>query len=303
MKKAFGVLMGAALLVGVAHGQAARPVVPAGNAQVGNDAQAADTQEQLIRMLRISPTLVEVVERDPSLLADDAYVSRVNPDLEAFLKAHPEVTRNPDYYLFSGFGGRGQHGREALERKIWPEESARMDPRTPEERVLVGDIFPFIASLSVLGAVVWLVRVLVESRRWSRAVKLQMETHARLIDRFSQNQELLAYMETEAGKRFLEAGPAAMDFGQGQRVPSAVARVLTPLQVGVVLTLLGTGLLMLRHSLFALRGGLLVAGVVILMPGLGFILSAGMTWFLAGRLGLIPDATHATHANDTKGRL
>jgi hypothetical protein len=298
MRNVFGVLMGAALLLGVAQGQGAKPVA---NVQAVNDAQAAnDTQDQLIKVLRVSPTLVEVVERDPSLLADDAYVSRVNPDLEAFLKAHPEVTRNPDYYLFSRFGGRGPRGREALERKIWPEESARMDPRTPEERVLVGDIFPFIACLSVLGALVWLVRLFVENRRWSRAVKLQMETHARLIDRFSQNQELLAYMETEAGKRFLEVGPMALGFGRDRPIPGAVARVLMPLQVGVVLTLLGLGLLMVRHSLAGLRSGLLVAGVVVLMPGLGFVISAGASWLLAGRLGLIPDAPLA---NDAKGRL
>jgi hypothetical protein len=34
---------------------------------------------------------------------------------------------------------------------------------------------------------------------------------------------------------------------------------------------------------------MLVLGTVALMPGIGFILSAGVTWVLAGRLGLIPD--------------
>jgi hypothetical protein len=29
------------------------------------------------------------------------------------------------------------------------------------------------------------------------------------------------------------------------------------------------------------------------MPGVGFIISAGITWFLAGRLGLIPNGTAA----------
>jgi hypothetical protein len=31
-----------------------------------------------------------------------------------------------------------------------------------------------------------------------------------------------------------------------------------------------------------------VLGTVILMPGIGFIISAGITWLLAARLGLMP---------------
>jgi hypothetical protein len=65
--------------------------------------------------------------------------------------------------------------------------------------------------------------------------------------------------------------------------------VLTPLQIGVVMTLLGIGLLSLRHSLSDGGGALLVIGTVVLMPGLGFIISAGITWVLARHLGLMPD--------------
>jgi hypothetical protein len=35
---------------------------------------------------------------------------------------------------------------------------------------------------------------------------------------------------------------------------------------------------------------MLVLGTIALMPGIGFIISAGITWVLAGRLGLIPDS-------------
>jgi hypothetical protein len=131
-----------------------------------------------------------------------------------------------------------------------------------------------------------------ENRRWSRIFRLQTEVHSKLIDRFGNNQELLAYMGTEAGKRFLEAAPIPVDFNHDQqRVPNAVARVLTPLQIGVVLTLLGVGLLMLRYSVSDLATPLLVFGIVVLMPGLGFIISAGITWYLAGRLGLMPESS------------
>jgi len=39
---------------------------------------------------------------------------------------------------------------------------------------------------------------------------------------------------------------------------------------------------------------LLILGTLTLLPGIGFILSAGITWVLAGRLGLIPDGASAS---------
>ena len=40
---------------------------------------------------------------------------------------------------------------------------------------------------------------------------------------------------------------------------------------------------------------MLVMGTVVLMPGIGFIISAGVTWVLAARLGLMPRSRSAMH--------
>ena len=45
------------------------------------------TQQRLMQLLRVSPTLAEVVSSDPSLLADQQYVAKSNPELAAFLAA------------------------------------------------------------------------------------------------------------------------------------------------------------------------------------------------------------------------
>jgi hypothetical protein len=259
---------------------------------VASERDLADTQEQLFKLLRISQTLTEVVQRDPSLLSNQEYVSRTNPELAQFLLTHPEVARNPDFYLFSGLKGEGGRPRQALERKVWPELNHSRDEEPPMN-VFIRNFVPFLIFLCVLGALLWLIHVFLENRRWGRIFKLQTEAHGKLIDRFGNNQELLVYMGTEAGRRFLEAAPIPVDFERDQRVPSAVARVLTPLQIGVVLTLLGIGLLALRGSLAEIAAPLLVVGVVILMPGIGFIISAGITWMLAGRLGLMPDSSES----------
>jgi hypothetical protein len=181
---------------------------------------------------------------------------------------------------------------EALNRAVWPEMHQQYQPESATQRLAEG-ILPLTGVACFLGALIWLIRALMENRRWSRIFKLQSEVHGKLIDKFGSNQELAAYMETEAGKRFLEAAPIPVGFEPEQRVPNAVARVLTPLQIGIVLTLLGLGCYLLRHASTDMKLPMLVFGTLTLMPGLGFIISAGITWVLAGRLGLMPRSPHA----------
>lgn len=259
-----------------------------------SDQELADTQDQLIKLLRTSPTLTSVVARDPSLLSNPEYVNRNNPELGQFLVQHPDIARNPEYYLFTHLDSRGGRRDQALERAVWPDMS---QPRA-EEPIAEGILEPFMALLAFAcfsGVLVWLIRMFLENRRWSRIFKLQSEVHGRLIEKFSSNQELASYMGTEAGKRFLEAAPIPVAIEADQRMPNAVSRVLWPLQIGVVLVLLGVGLLFLRNAGPDMNIPMLVTGTVVLMPGIGFILSAGITWVLAGRLGLIPDSHSAAN--------
>ncbi len=264
-------------------------VVPSGPQMSEKD--MADLQDQLLKLVRVSPTLAEVVARDPSLLSNAEYVNRNNPQLGRFLQAHPEIAQNPDFYLFNNLHGEHEEPSQTLERKLWPEMSGQ---RPSEQRgvdmELVQDGVPFLVFLCILSALLWLTHVLLENRRWNRIFKLQTDVHGRLIERFGTSQEVLTYMGTDAGKRFLEATPIAVGFERQAPVPSPVARVLTPLQIGVVMTLLGIGLLSLRHSVADGGGALLVIGTVVLMPGLGFIISAGITWVLARHLGLMPES-------------
>jgi hypothetical protein len=278
-------LLSCALVAAQPHGAA--PANPhTGPQPLLNDKDVASTQTELIRLLHLSPTLTTVVSHDPSLLADQAYVARNNPQLAAFLTEHPEVALNPDYYLFSHLPHENGQPDEALERAVWPDLY-----RSQSSSALVEfshDLAPLLAFVSFLVFALWLLRVFVENRRWGRIFKLQSDVHSRLIDKFSSNQELAAYMQTEAGKRFLEAAPIPVNLDPGQRVPNAVARVLTPLQIGVVLVLLGVGFMLLRHAGTDYDVPMLVLGTIVLMPGIGFILSAGITWLLAARLGLMP---------------
>ena len=278
-----------ALFTAVSAAQAPRSAQPAaapGGPQM-SEKDVAAMQDQLLQLLRVSPTLAEVVAHDPSLLSNVEYVNRNNPQLEQFLQAHPEIAKSPDFYLFNNLHPEHEQPAQVLERKMWPQMSQ------PESSVidheLISDGIPFLVFLCMLSALLWLTHVLLENRRWNRIFKLQTDVHGRLIERFGTSQEVLTYMSTDAGKRFLEATPIAVGFERQAPVPSPVARVLTPLQIGIVMTLLGAGLISLRHSIADGGVALLVLGMVVLMPGLGFIISAGITWVLARHLGLMPD--------------
>jgi hypothetical protein len=279
-----------ALFTAVSPAQAPRPGQPAtaANPPQMSEKDLAALQDQLLQELRVSPTLAEVVARDPSLLSNAEYVKRNNPELGKFLQTHPEIAQNPDFYLFNNLHGEHEPPSETLERRLWPQMSRQESSGIDSE--LVNDGIPFLVFLCMLGALLWLTHVLLENRRWNRIFKLQTDVHGRLIERFGTSQEVLTYMGTDAGKRFLEATPIAVGFERSQPVPSPVARVLTPLQIGVVMTLLGVGLLSLRHSIPDGSAALLVIGMVVLMPGVGFIISAGITWGLARHLGLMPDS-------------
>jgi hypothetical protein len=257
-----------------------------------SEKDVAGLQDQLLQLLRLSPTLAEVVARDPSLLSNAEYVDHNNPELGRFLQAHPEIAQNPDFYLFNNLHGEHEPPSEALERKLWP--AMANDRGSDASRELISDGIPFLVFVCLLGALLWLTQVFLENRRWGRIFKLQTDVHGKLIERFGTSQEVLTYMSTDAGKRFLEATPIAVGFEQHQPVPSPVARVLTPLQIGVVMSLLGLGLILLRHALPEAASPLLLVGTVVLMPGLGFIISAGITWVLARHLGLMPVSGHSS---------
>lgn len=275
-------LLGAAGAAQVQHTPTAAP-------QQMSQREVSELQDQLLQLIRVSPTLAEVVARDPSLLSNAEYVNRNNPELERFLQAHPEVAQNPDFYLFNNLHGEHEPASQTLERKMWPEMSNENQARSPVTMELVNDGIPFLVFVGITLALLWLTQVLLENRRWNRIFNLQSDVHGKLIEKFGTSQEVLTYMSTESGKKFLEATPIAAGMERKTPVPSPVARVLTPLQIGVVLTLLGIGLIALRHSVPEGDSPLLVIGTVVLMPGLGFIISAGIAYVMGKHLGLMPD--------------
>lgn len=148
------------------------------------------------------------------------------------------------------------------------------------------DFGGFLMFMAVLGSLLWILRIALEHRRWQRMVKVQTETHTKLLDKFGSSQDMLAYMDSEAGKRFLET--PVFDAQNKRSIALPYGRILWSVQIGVIAAALGVGLLFLRGKVNADADvAFLVFGTLVLTLGLGFLVSGGVSYGLANYLGLM----------------
>lgn len=256
--------------------QAPQPPVP--QVQVvqipAYQSQDADqVRQQLQEILRMYPPAVgEVLRWDGSLLARPDYMAPY-PQLALFLQQHPEVLRNPQYY-FGGYNYYERNRREPL-----PVEVEALG-------VLLGGLGGFLAVSAFIGVLTWLVRAVIQHRRWLRASRVQAEVHSKLMDRMTNNEELLAYIQSPAGRRFLESAP--LPESDGPR-GAPIGPIIWSMMAGIVLTTAGLGF---RYSAQWITNeanqAFTVVGVIIIALGAGFILSSTMAYLVSSRLGLFP---------------
>jgi hypothetical protein len=224
------------------------------------------------------PSLAEVLRLDPSLITSDQYLATY-PGLAAFVARHPEVARNPSYFF----------GTEHV--RSWEDYGPRAESVRVWRDVIQGaQIFSVFAF--VTGAIIWLVKMLVDHRRWLRLSKVQTEVHTKLMDRFTSNEDLLAYIQSPSGKRFLESAPIALDVeAQPRNIGAPFGRIFWSVQAGAVLLLTGFGLQFVgqRQQWEEIGQPLSSMGILVVAIGLGFLISAAASYFLSRRLGLLPD--------------
>lgn len=257
------------------------PAGPAGPSVAGpsspaSEAELKSAREELFGFLRMSPRLTMALSADPSLLGHPDYVNRHNPGLAVFIQSHPEIARNPEFYLFAHLpGGRGSNVPYLFQRAVWPQSGD--GPNVNGDIVL-----PFV-FLAVVGAILWLLRLLMQNRRWNRVFRVQTEIHTKLLDKLSGNEELFHYLSSDAGRKFMELAPVSAALEQPAGPRGTAARILAPLQLGIVSTLCGAGLLYVRGYLGNPQA-LLLVGTLALTLGIGLILSSGVSFVLFRRL-------------------
>ncbi len=236
------------------------------------DAQRA--KDELSALLdHYPPALHNVLALDPGLLGNQAYLAPY-PALVNFLNRHPEIARNPSFYLGEGSAPRPRPDQAEKILDMWREAG--------------NDLAIFAGFGLAVGLLVWLIRTLVDYRRWSRLSKVQTEVHTKLLDRFTANDDLLAYIQSPAGAKFLESSPIALDAAP-RSVGAPLGRILWSVQGGVVLLAGGIGLLVVSGRAIdtTSQQSLQALGVLGIALGLGFLISAIISFVISRRLGLI----------------
>jgi hypothetical protein len=242
-------------------------------------------REQFTRLLQRHPDeLWMLLKLDPALLTNDTFMSGY-PEVREFVAEHPAILRNPRFYL-AHFGSPAQ-GRSVL-----------------------GDILELLAVLGGISltvvALAWLIRTLIEQRRWKQLSRTQSDVHNKILDRFNTTEQLLEYIRTPAGSKFLESAPIPLhdERPASGRMSTLATRILWSVQIGVVTAIVGLGMLLLS-AVFEKDSsqGLFALGAIALCVGVGFIASAAVSFQLSRRLGLWEGAGAPPEALDGTGSV
>jgi len=244
---------------------------------------ANSTRDQLMEVLdQYPPALGRVLKLDSSLITNQAYLAPY-PALVTFLNQHPDVARSPAFYFERvpvGTGGYYNPERSASQR-MW-------------EDVMAGTAVVAVV-VTIVGLLTWLVRTLIDYRRWHRLSRVQAEVHNKLLDRFTANDELIAYVQSPAGSRFLTSAPITLE-ANGRTLSAPFGRILWSVQAGLVLAMAGIGLQYASGRVTAdASEPLMTIGILALMLGVGFILSALVAFLLSKRLGLFEPHSASTN--------
>jgi hypothetical protein len=237
---------------------------------------AQGTREGLMRILENHPPSVgRVLKLDPSLMRSESYLAAY-PELRDFLAQHDEIPQNAQFYL---------EGIRIGQNENYQPRSQKLELMAG----ILGGFAAFIAAGIILGTLIWLIRTVLDQRRWSRLSKIQAEVHSKLMDRFSSNDELLTYVQTPSGRRFLESGPSPLpELAPAMAIAAPVARILWSMQIGAVLLVTGLGLLFLSgRALFEAQEFFYIAGCMSTAVGAGFLVSAVAAYVISRRLGLL----------------
>ena len=136
-----------------------------------------------------------------------------------------------------------------------------------------------IVAISIPSMLAWIAWTIFSTIRRFKIAKLQAEVQTKLLDKVGSAQDLLAYVQTEAGREMLESLKVERH--------SPHARIIGALQTSIVMICLGAAFLFLRGRITGTEEGFLVFGTLATMLGIGFGLSAISSYYLSRSFGLL----------------
>jgi hypothetical protein len=150
----------------------------------------------------------------------------------------------------------------------------------------------FVTLFLVVGAVA---RQVVVNRRMREIAQINAELQAKLLDKLTAAGELQAYIASDAGRRFVEAATVERSNPHG--------RILASVQSGILLFAIGVAL-QASNSYVAdeARNVLHLFGVLGMLAGVGFLVSAAAVFALSKHWGLIAERPEPSEPAESPDR-
>ena len=150
---------------------------------------------------------------------------------------------------------------------------------------LLNTVSAVVLGSTIIICCAWIVTVIVTSLKQRANTRTRTEIYNKLIDKFSSAPEFIAFMQSDAGLRFIEE--------QAVEPSQPLSKILSSIRVGVSLALVGGGMLVvaniwdrtLGEDMYAV---IALGGTIALTAGTGFIIAAAISYRLCRSWGLIP---------------
>jgi small-conductance mechanosensitive channel len=107
--------------------------------------------------------------------------------------------------------------------------------------------------------------------------KQQNAIHSRLLEKFTSSQDFSNFLQTPGGQQYMSS---LMEGGN-----NSSQMIVNSMRIGIVVGVVGGGLFVTGVSLQNV--GAAIAGVIMLLVGVGLVLSAFASYKLSSKLGLI----------------
>ena len=143
------------------------------------------------------------------------------------------------------------------------------------------NLVAIVAIVMIFGGLPAIFWVVFSTIRRLKVARAQAEVHTRLIEKVGSTQDFLTFLGTDAGKKLVDS----IGIEQPNRNP--YTRILTSVQAGVILVLLGVAFLILAATFREAAEGCYSVGVLVVALGAGFLISAGMSYRLSKSFGLL----------------
>ena len=149
----------------------------------------------------------------------------------------------------------------------------------------MNNVYEMITQLVLIPTVFllagWVIKVIWEGKR----TRLKSELHHKLMDQFSNGQELGEVLQSESGNNFLDSLQIK---GEGPLEGLVTKeKLLTAISRGIILASLGAAVIIVGMLFEQETRYTLASGLVICMLSIGFLVSSAVSFVLSKKWGLI----------------